>query len=174
MKISIYEWIGQANEIFRSLVFNESEDIYFVKESGGYKAYLRDKPKSPSSITSAAASSYSGPFAVVKKDDTTVTVQGYNFDEGRYFNNEIDIGLGTNIQVAEADISGITTDSVIYVKITYSNGNYTAVLGSHISTLPAGTDTEYYERIAFVHCSAGKIADITQCQGFVKIIGRFV
>ena len=55
MKIIIQEWIRQANEFFKSLVFLDSEDIHWEKGASGYKAYLRDKPKSASSVTSAAS-----------------------------------------------------------------------------------------------------------------------
>lgn len=78
MKMTIQEWIRQANEFFKSLVFNDSEDIYFVKESGGYKAYLRDKPKSASSAISAPSNAGISIIEIkLKIDDTTYLADVY-------------------------------------------------------------------------------------------------
>jgi hypothetical protein len=113
---------------------------------------------------------YSGPFACVSKDDTTVTVQGYNASEGRYFKNYAILGTSQN-EVAEADVSGLTSDAYVYLDITYSSG-YSIALAS-AAALPAQSATHCFVPIAFVKCADSKISSITQIQyGTIHYPGR--
>ena len=115
------------------------------------------------------SSDYSGPFAVVKKDDTTVTVYGYNATAKRYFYNYVDIGIETPIIVAETDKT-ISSSAWVYLKIAYSS-TYTITIET-ASTFPAQTNTELYIRLASVAVESSKISEIIQYHyGNVNLIG---
>lgn len=121
-------------------------------------------PSQPSGET------YEGPFKCVMKDATTVTVQGYNYDEERYFVNYVILG-DSRISISEADVEGITLNSYIYLDITYSSG-YSAAIAS-AESLPLSSSTHYYIPLAFVICIDEEISSITQMQfGIIEGAGR--
>lgn len=113
---------------------------------------------------------YSGPFACVAKDDTTVTVLGYNASEGRYFSDYAIFGTSTE-EVPETDVSSITSDCWIYIRVSYSSGYSLVIEGN--STLPTQTATEMFIPLAYVKCADSKISSITQIQyGTIHYPGR--
>jgi hypothetical protein len=111
---------------------------------------------------SESSAEYAGPFAVVKKDDTTVTLQGYNADKDRYCYNPLILGLKT-YDVAERDIS-VSASAWIYMKITYDGSDYQLAFSAETG-FKDQTATEFYIPLAYVKCGGdGKITDIIQLQ----------
>jgi hypothetical protein len=119
----------------------------------------------------SSSSGYVGPFAVVIKDPTTITIQGYNVDKGRFFRNYIILATNAYLEVNEQNISGISSNACLYVDITYSPGYAAAV--TFASSLPAQASDHYYIPIAFINASGGLITDIIQIQyGIMQGSGR--
>lgn len=120
----------------------------------------------------STSSSYSGPFAVVKKDDTTVTILGYHADEDRNWKNYVYAGL-TATEVAEQDKASITTSGYLYLDVTYSSG-YSVAVG-FATSVPAQSATHYYHPLAWIECADSKISSVLQMQyGQIFIAGRVV
>ncbi len=116
---------------------------------------------------SSGDATYDGPFAVVKKDDTTVTVYGYNLDAGRLFNSYIDLGTD-RIEFTEADVI-ITASGWVYLDITYSSPNY-AASAAFAAAFPSQSTTHQYIDLAYVLFSDGIITSILQTRTGLQIL----
>lgn len=145
----------------RSLVKN-------IKVTGGYVSRYGNGKNSginiviPSAPLSSGGGKYSGPFAVTKKDSTTVTIAA----------GVLVLGL-TTIEFEETDLT-ISADGYAVLDITYSNSAYT-VTASNVGSLPTQTATHYYIILAAVafDTEAEAIGTITQYQyGPVQGSGR--
>ena len=106
-------------------------------------------------------SKYSGPFAVVQKDSTTVTILGYHADEGRNWKNYIDVGLDAPLELAEQDVT-ISAAGWVYLALTQTAGAYNTPTAAFAATLPTQDNTHFYKRLAFVEFDSGAITNITQ------------
>ncbi|MFA5321375.1 MAG: hypothetical protein WC373_01770 [Smithella sp.] len=116
----------------------------------------------------SSSSSYSGPFAVKKKTDTTVTVLGATTTEIPAY---IILGLD-RIEYTEADVT-ITATGWVYLTITYSSPNY-AVVGAFAAAIPAQDNTHIYHPLAYVTFAESKITSVTQIwsNGIIHFTGR--
>lgn len=115
------------------------------------------------------AGTYSGPFAVIKKNDTTITIKAYDGVDylGR---NRIVAGLESAIVSADTDVT-ITTSGPVYVKITYSSGIVYNFYNA--ASLPGQVNGEVYKTIAEVLFVGGKITQRTQVQrDEIHVAGR--
>jgi hypothetical protein len=99
-----------------------------------------------SSAAVAAEKSYDGPFAVVQKDDTTVTMYGYNEEEGRDFHDYVNLGSKA-VEVAETEISA-SESGYVYVKVTIASDEYDHEV--KYGALEDNSDTQLIIPIAFV------------------------
>ncbi|OGV58204.1 MAG: hypothetical protein A2X49_03305 [Lentisphaerae bacterium GWF2_52_8] len=125
----------------------------------------------PQAEPEAPGETYSGPFKVRKKDSTSVTVLGYDEEKSRYARNYVTLGL-TRIEVDETDIEGISTDSWIYLDISWGGSAYGIAL-SKAASIPEQSNTHYYIPLAFVKTTEGAVSGITQVQfGPVEGSGR--
>ena len=106
------------------------------------------------------STSYDGPFAVTKKDDTTVTVK-----EG-----SVIAGI-TEIAVPETDKS-ISGTCVLYLELTYS-GRYIAAHKT-AAEMPKLVSGKYIKEIAEITVTDSKISAIAQVweAGDIEVIGR--
>ncbi len=106
------------------------------------------------------STSYDGPFAVTKKDDTTVTVK-----EG-----SVIAGI-TEIAVPETDKS-ISGTCVLYLELTYS-GRYIAALKT-AAEMPRLSANNYTKELAVITVTDSKISAIAQAweAGDIEVIGR--
>jgi len=106
------------------------------------------------------STSYDGPFAVTKKDDTTVTVK-----EG-----SVIAGI-TEIAVPETDKS-ISGTCVLYLELTYS-GRYIAALKT-AAEMPELSEDNYTKLLATITVTDAKISAIAQVweAGDIEVIGR--
>jgi hypothetical protein len=140
-----------------------------IVRQGDYLHVIR----SASGVGSTAEDSgYYGPFAIVKKDDSTALMYGYNSSKERYFHNYVNIGLNAPLDVPEQEIS-ISANAWIYLKITYNDG-YTIEVKNG-SDFPAQTNDSLYMQIAFVSVSDSKISEIIQYQyGSLSLVGRIL
>ena len=84
---------------------------------------------------SSASEAYDGAFAVVKKNDTTVTILGYNPPD-RLIHNYVIAGLERFEVVWDADLV-VASTSVVYAHISYSGSYSIAYL---VGSLPAQSD----------------------------------
>jgi len=107
-----------------------------------------------------AETPYDGPFAVTKKDDTTVTVK-----EG-----SVIAGI-TKTAVPETDIS-ISSTCVLYMELTY-DGGYTAELKT-AAEMPEPSEDNYTQQIAAITVTDSKISAISQIweSGDIIVLGR--
>lgn len=107
-----------------------------------------------------AATGYDGPFAVSKKDATTVTIAA----------GVLVLGL-TTIEFAETDLT-ISAAGYAVIDITYANSAY-SVAAANVSSLPTQTATHYYIILATVAFADSVIGAISQKQyGFIQGAGR--
>jgi len=106
------------------------------------------------------STSYDGPFAVTKKNDTTVTVK-----EG-----SVIAGI-TETTVPETDKS-ISGTCVLYLELTYSGG-YIAALKT-AAEMPELSEDNYTQQIAAITVTDSKISAITQIweSGDIVVLGR--
>ena len=147
----------------------DGSNIAVSDDGGGITVRLMQKANiSPSE---SIAYAYAGPFAVTKKDDTTVTLLGNHSDEGRGWTNYVTAGLSA-VTVAEQDKGSITSSGYLYLDVSYSSGYSVAVA---FGSLPSQSSTHYYHPIAYITCVDSKISSIDQLQyGNVYIAGRVV
>jgi hypothetical protein len=132
----------------------DSEDIEVYQGEDGFTMRLREPVASgPSASPSASGSSDDFPFQVVQKDDTTLTLLGYNESAGRYWTNKIVLGL-TTITVAEQDKT-VAGAGQLYLDTTYSGSAYAVALT--IGTMPAQSDTHMYFELGVVGFASSKI-----------------
>ena len=106
------------------------------------------------------STSYDGPFAVTKKNDTTVTVK-----EG-----SVIAGI-TEIAVPKTDKS-ISGTCVLYLELTY-DGGYTATLKT-AAEMPELSEDNYTKLLATITVTDSKISAIAQVweAGDIEVIGR--
>lgn len=115
--------------------------------------------------------SLQGMFQVVKKDSSTVTVQGYNADAGRNFNNYVVLdGNETDLIVAEADVI-VTSAGWIYLDVYYSDSAFHADL-AFSATYPQSTISHSYTPIAYVNYSSLITSIVQFVTGAIKITGK--
>jgi hypothetical protein len=127
-------------------------------------------PQAPSVARSPMTVAEDYPFKAKLTSDGGVVILGYNNDEGRYFKNFVTLGL-TRLEVAEKTFAAISSDTWIYLEITYSSG-YNVELKSS-STLPEQTATVYIIPIAFIKTADGKPSKAVQIQyGVIEGAGR--
>jgi hypothetical protein len=113
---------------------------------------------------------YEGPFAVVAKDGTTVTILGSNSEKNRLWSNTITLGL-SKLELPEQDLS-ISSTGHVYLEIRYSS-SYAAEAKAGV--MPEQSDTKYYIPLAYVVVKDGAISSITQLQfGQVEGCGRIL
>jgi len=121
--------------------------------------------------TSSAQSSYTGPWAVVRKDDTTATVKAQG--DGYPCVSRVVAGLITTVHSTDADVT-ITVDGEVYLHVTVSGTTYTLAF-ANAATLPAQTAGNYYVSLARVEFADSKIGTITQIKtSDIEIVGRVV
>jgi hypothetical protein len=153
MKIS--EYVKQQNEWnVRHRPLN-SENITWEETAGGVRPHLDIQNTS----SFGGGDTYEGPFKVVKKDDTTVTIQGYNEEEDRLLNNEIFLGTET-ITFTEQDLA-ITIQGFVALQITYSS-EY-SVTAVNVESFEQDEDNLYIP-LAYVKFADSKITSLTQIQ----------
>ena len=116
---------------------------------------------------------YNGPFQVKKKNDTEVTIRGYNLSEGRLFRNWAILGL-TTVEFNEGDLT-ISGEGYACAKITYSSPNYVTayefVTTANFATIQSAT--AYYVPLAFITWESSAIKKIYQLQyGIIEGAGR--
>lgn len=153
-----------------NLDFKDSESIKVHQENGTYSFNVRNCEES----NLVSSNAYYGPFAVTKEVDEneneTLILCGYNPDKNRYFNNFIDIGLESALDVPEQEID-LSENGWVYLEIAYDS-NYTVEIKND-AEFPAQTDTELYIRIAYVTFKDDKISEIIQYQyGGINLPGR--
>lgn len=121
--------------------------------------------------TSSAQSSYTGPWAVVRKSDTVVTVKAAG--TGYPCVSRVIAGLVTTVHAADADVT-ITVDGEVYLHVTVSGTTYTLAF-ANAATLPAQTAGNYYVSLARVEFTDSKIGTITQIKtSDIEVVGRVV
>lgn len=115
---------------------------------------------------------YPGPFKVVQKDDTTVTVEGYNVTEDRNWRNYIDVGLDTPLELDEQDLA-IAATGWVYLVLTQTANVYDTPTIATDATLPPQDNTHTYIRLAYVVVEDAVIYEIVQWQyGGMVLPGR--
>lgn len=118
--------------------------------------------RSRSSWTRPATQSvYDGPFAVSKKDDSTVSILAGNIIHG------ID-----KIAVAETDLA-VSSSGIIYIELTYPSGTAATEFktAAEMPTLEAG---KYQKKLANVIVEDSKITSVTQVwkSDDIEVVGR--
>ena len=160
----ITEWSRYIIELILSGRPIQGPGILISKRSGGY--FFEIDPKA------GGGDSYQGPFKVVKKNDTNVTIMGYDVSKEQFIHNYIIAGLSRFEDTGDTD-KGVSGNGVIYAKITHS-GSY-AVEYLFATSLPAQTNGNVYVSLADIRFSSGKITKVTQIQfGEIHIAGRLV
>lgn len=120
----------------------------------------------------ATGYSYPGPFKVVQKDDTNITVEGYNVTEDRKWQNYIDIGVASPLELEEQDIEVLVTGWV-YLVLTQTANVYDPPTIATAVTLPAQDNEHVYIRLAYVTVTDGVISDVLQWwYGGIALPGR--
>lgn len=169
--------IRQMLEQIKSLQPRDSEDIIVGSRGPDGVSFLladhlkrQDSPSLPGGIS--GSSDYYGPWAVVQKNTTTVTVKAYA--AGSYLSKSLVIaGLTTEEQATDADVT-VTTSGVIYADITQSGGTY-SIAYANASALPAQSSTHYYVELAAVTFASSAITGLSQTQyGQIHVAGRVV
>lgn len=113
-------------------------------------------------VAQVAASKYTGPFAVIKKDDTTVTVVCLADDATYFQTSQIRSGLTVQNMTANADVT-ITVTGYVYAVIAYYGSAFTITF-ANASSMPEQTATTLYVPLARVTFTSSKIAKIMQEQ----------
>lgn len=126
---------------------------------------------SQSSIPSRGGESYYGPFSIVQKNDTTVTVKAK--DGADYFaDNLIVMGLETGNVASDTDIT-ISVSGSIYIKVTYYGGVQYAF--GNASSLPNQVNGQVYIELYSVEFADGAIQSLNRSRGgHIHIAGRIV
>lgn len=153
-------WIDQEDwDYIRSLVQN------IKVTNGDLKYWGRGKHAGINIICSAqseaaAAAGYEGPFAVSKKDASTVTIAA----------GFLILGL-SKVDFSETDLT-ITVAGSVYLEVSWSGSAWT-VTEKNAATLPTQTDSKYYLPLASVAFADSTVGAITQQQyGFIQGAGR--
>ena len=116
---------------------------------------------------------YNGPFQVVKKNSTTVTIVGYDVSKEQFIPNNIYIGLDTIELLLDQDVQ-ITDNGVVYADISY-NGTVYIVAYLFASILPDQIVGHAYETLANIRFSDSKITSIVQIKrDEIHVAGRIV
>lgn len=142
--------------------FNESlesleERLDSLNISGGRGIEVERRPSSyiislatlnQTAQESSQSASYNGPFKVVKTDEGSFRINGYNAEKKRFFRNYAILGLGT-YEVPESILDNIGSESWIYLEITYSENQYVFEFKSAY-LIPTQTNERYIVPIAYV------------------------
>ncbi len=150
LKNDIGPKLNRIVEYVKSLTPHGDKATIAVKQTSG-GTYFSTILRGGRAGGAGSSGTYSGPFAVTKKTDTSVTVAA----------GSVILGLTTSA-VSEADMTGITSDVYIYLTVTYSSG-YSVVLTKGAS-IPAQSNTSLYIGLAKVETEDSKITTITQYQ----------
>jgi hypothetical protein len=155
MKIS--EYVKQQNDWnVRHRPLN-SENITWEETAGGVRPHLDIQDTS----SFGSGDTYDGPFKVVKKDDTTVTIQGYNLDEDAYLKNEVYLGLQT-VVFGGQDVD-ITVDGYVAIQITCDEEGVYTLTAVNVESFEQDEDNLYIP-LARVKFADSKITSLTQIQ----------
>lgn len=121
----------------------------------------------------SVASDYNGPWAIIQKDATTVTVKAQDLANGYLCKSLVIAGLTTQEHATDADVT-ISASGVIYADITQSAGVYSIAFGNAAS-LPSQTSTHYFVPLAWVLFENGTIAQLVQDRHqSIEVTGRIV
>lgn len=147
---SVNDWIGKHEVI-------DSPTVTWERSAAGLLAHTSLTP-----LGGVGSGDYEGPFNVIQKDDTSVTV-------GTDSTNLIILGL-VSYSFTEADLT-VSASGYACLKITYSIG-YTYAL-EFSASLPTQTATNFYIPLAYVTVADGAISAIEQLQfGAIVQSGR--
>jgi len=108
------------------------------------------------------ASDYTGPWACVQKDSTTVTIKAHDIEGGYICKSLVIAGLTTTEHASDEDLT-ILVSGVVYAHVTESAGVYSVVFGN-AATLPAQTSGHFYAPLAYVTFADGTITGLAQAQ----------
>lgn len=149
-----------------------------LNESSGTLRALRQ----PGGGTDGGASAYAGPFAVVKKDDTTVTVLAKDRTNGKYEQNLIECGDYRDEITEPVDIT-IGTLGLYYIYLHFfwdEDGQSYFWEYLALESEIVNSDGHYYELLAYVIRPTGQEGVLPPFEvinahwGIVKIVGKLV
>ena len=141
-------------------------DGYAVENSGFGKRLMIDFPAIEPMEND---SSYSGPFAVVKLNNTQARLLSYSPDEGRLVRNTVILGLQT-LEVPGWTVS-VASTSYIILRVQGGASYQFWVFAS--DNIPAQTTADAYLPLAHVTWAGGRIAKVQQLHyGIVAQLGR--
>ena len=167
MAFTIHDFSQWVYDKFYRTRILESSDIMPVKKSNGIELHFIGELDNSSS-----GDTYNGPFKVVKKDASTVTIKAY--DGSKYYaHNYIIAGLSRIESAADVDVT-ITVTGSVYAKVIYSASVYSVTYHNE-ATLPSQVDGEYYFELAAIDFTDSKAIVKQQVQyGYINISGRVV
>lgn len=152
---------GTAQRMARATLAVENQPF-------GYRLTRRNRKH----LSENAGDTYEGPFKVINKDASTVTIKAYDGSQ-YYAHNYIIAGLSRIESTSDVDVT-ITATGSVYAKIVYSAGSY-VVTYHNAASLPAQADGEYYVELAAVDFTDSKASVKQQIQyGNINISGRVV
>jgi len=158
--MNLKDWILAVNRSLERIYPLEGRGIVLERTAAGTRIHATGTGGS-SGGSSGGSTEYNGPFAVVKKTDTSVTVYGYNVTApaNRQFRAYAILGLISR-EFTESEVSSITSTGWVYLEI--SSGY--AVSAKFATSLPPQDNTHIYHPIAHIVCADSKISSITQLQ----------
>lgn len=118
------------------------------------------------------SSDYFGPWAVIEKNATTVTIKAQDATNGYLGKSLMVAGLTTKEQTTDVDVT-ITTTGAVYVQIMQSGGTYSFTFAN--AALPAQTAGNLYVALTYVTFASSAITGLQQAQyGQIHVAGRVV
>ena len=160
LKTDIGPKLNQMVDFMKSLVVNGDKSTIAVKHLPG-GSFISCLINPGGGGGGGGSSTYTGPFAVTKKDDTHVTVATGT------------VVLGTTIESVVTADKEVTAMGYIYLDISYSSG-YVISIESE-TFFPAQSNTNLYILLASVIVDDSKISAIIQSQyGIHYVAGRVV
>jgi hypothetical protein len=158
------EWLERKIESRGILA---GKNIKLEKTPSGCRIHLMAENTAASS-----GNSYKGPFRVIKKDSTSITLYGRNYSGKRMIPNLVYIGAYKR-EVPEQHLE-VLSSGYICLKLTYPREIevYTLTL-ERFDSIPEPTRYEYVVPIAYVTVAASKIKEIVQIHyGQIYASGR--
>jgi len=174
------EWHKLANEKFKELKILDGPGYTVERKAAEGQRLIMRIPKQAEAKSGSSA--YSGPFAVIKKDDTTVTVLTEDHNNGRYEQNLIECGDYRDEITEPVDI----TIGTLFLYYIYLHFFWDEDVKSYfweylaLESEIVNSDGHYYELLAYV-IRPNREAEtpppfeiVNMHWGVVKIVGKLV
>ena len=169
LKTDIGPKLNQMVDFMKSLVVSGDKSTIAVKHLPG-GSFISCLINPGGGGGGGGSSTYTGPWAVIKEDDTTVRVLGYNASGQRYIKNKVYIGTNEVI-VTEQKVT-VEASGFVYLDVIPS---YDVSIATAAET-PVQEDGHRYIELAYVIVVDSKVLSIEQILHGQAIAGdgRFV